>query len=386
MKRRRRSHPPVRQTQEQTLWQVVAKMNAIAHVKGVRFGTGVYTGQAVRGVPNGKGLLVGDDGITRQGTWVNGTLHGLGTCKGGGQSGVFQGNWSHGHANGMGFLYMGEGRQQQGEEETFSRMFGIKMPHPQSACGIWTNGRLTQGTLVRRGGGEGILIETVGNGGESLQIRAQTEGMPTVKAIPHSIKGVIQALPTMRNGWHFRSRLEARWALLMDALGVPWVYEPYTFDIHYGSQALTAGTLNLPGVKARRCYYTPDFWLPGRGVWVEIKGAYPTVMEVTKARGLAQVTRAPVYIFYGSMGKPFVNRICSGVKAIGFLHTEGNGLEQLEPLAWVECPLCHALNITLRGQPSCSCGGESADYASGRYSLYFSRLERAYVAAQSFHF
>ena len=56
-------------------------------------------------------------------------------------------------------------------------------------------------------------------------------------------------------GCRFRSRLEARWAVFFDCLGVKWDYEPQGY---------------LVGEK--KCPYLPDFWLPGLGVWVEVKG------------------------------------------------------------------------------------------------------------------
>lgn len=63
----------------------------------------------------------------------------------------------------------------------------------------------------------------------------------------------IQAIETRYKGYRFRSRLEARWAVFFDELGVPWEYEKQGFE--------------LDGV-----YYLPDFWLPHLGFWVEVKG------------------------------------------------------------------------------------------------------------------
>lgn len=62
----------------------------------------------------------------------------------------------------------------------------------------------------------------------------------------------IKAIETRYRGYRFRSRLEARWAVFFDALGVKWEYEKEGF--------------NLDGL----CYL-PDFWLPERRIWVEIK-------------------------------------------------------------------------------------------------------------------
>ena len=52
-------------------------------------------------------------------------------------------------------------------------------------------------------------------------------------------------------GYRFRSRLEARWAVFLDAAEIPWQYEAEGFDL--------AGT-----------YYLPDFWLPRDRAFLEI--------------------------------------------------------------------------------------------------------------------
>jgi hypothetical protein len=64
----------------------------------------------------------------------------------------------------------------------------------------------------------------------------------------------IRAIETRYAGCRFRSRLEARWAVFFDTLGVEWEYEPQGFKI---------GT----------SYYLPDFLLTHCGTWVEVKGS-----------------------------------------------------------------------------------------------------------------
>lgn len=66
----------------------------------------------------------------------------------------------------------------------------------------------------------------------------------------------MRSIPTRYAGCHFRSRLEARWAVFLDTLDVEWQYEPEGFDMG------GAG------------YYLPDFRidLEGRGPgWLEVK-------------------------------------------------------------------------------------------------------------------
>ncbi len=41
----------------------------------------------------------------------------------------------------------------------------------------------------------------------------------------------LKAIDTEYNGYRFRSRLEARWAVFFDTLGMPYMYEPEGFDL-----------------------------------------------------------------------------------------------------------------------------------------------------------
>ncbi|UBF28691.1 hypothetical protein K9N68_13080 [Kovacikia minuta CCNUW1] len=58
-------------------------------------------------------------------------------------------------------------------------------------------------------------------------------------------------IPTKYNGVQYRSRLEARWALFFDQLGIDYRYE-------------------FEGFQLRSGWYLPDFYLPKHG-WFEIK-------------------------------------------------------------------------------------------------------------------
>jgi len=67
------------------------------------------------------------------------------------------------------------------------------------------------------------------------------------------------AIETHYAGCKFRSRLEARWAVFFDTLGIEWQYEPEGFNVP-----------DLAGKTKWR--YLPDFWLPKSDTWVEVKG------------------------------------------------------------------------------------------------------------------
>lgn len=68
----------------------------------------------------------------------------------------------------------------------------------------------------------------------------------------------------------FRSRLEARWAMFFDMIGVYWLYEQERFKLDGG------------------IVYTPDFYLPDQELHVEIKPEEPTRNEVDKAQALSR--------------------------------------------------------------------------------------------------
>lgn len=76
----------------------------------------------------------------------------------------------------------------------------------------------------------------------------------------------MKAIETVYKGYRFRSRLEARWAVFFDTLGVDWEYEKEGFESEDGTR------------------YLPDFYLPGINWFVEIKGKKPTSDELKKIR------------------------------------------------------------------------------------------------------
>jgi hypothetical protein len=111
---------------------------------------------------------------------------------------------------------------------------------------------------------------------------------------------MLQAIETEYQGYLFRSRIEARYAVFFDALYIQWEYEKEGY--------------NLDGT-----YYLPDFWLPKLQWWVEVKGQYATEKEYEKAHLLAAKSSYPVMIvtgkdMFGTMLYPD-QRLCAGAFA-----------------------------------------------------------------------
>lgn len=80
----------------------------------------------------------------------------------------------------------------------------------------------------------------------------------------------IQAIDTLYRGHYFRSRLEARWAVVFDVLKIAWRYEP---------EAYRVGPEQVP--------YLPDFYLPDLGTWVEVKGSETDFLAKADVYGAA---------------------------------------------------------------------------------------------------
>jgi hypothetical protein len=82
---------------------------------------------------------------------------------------------------------------------------------------------------------------------------------------------MINPVETIYKGIRFRSRLEARWAVFIDALNFKFVYEPDGYDLE--------GT-----------WYLPDFWVPDWKAFLEIKPENPTQDHMQKCQRLSTLT------------------------------------------------------------------------------------------------
>lgn len=91
----------------------------------------------------------------------------------------------------------------------------------------------------------------------------------------------IKPIETKYNGVTFRSRLEARWAVYFDKIGLQYVYEMEGFD------------LGVHGL------YLPDFWLPQVDMWAEVKATKFTNTEIDKCFALYDSTGQKVLFLVG---------------------------------------------------------------------------------------
>jgi len=90
----------------------------------------------------------------------------------------------------------------------------------------------------------------------------------------------IKPIETIYNGYRFRSRLEARWAVFFDSCGVEYEYEPEGYELGDGLR------------------YLPDFLIHGnhgRGdydLYVEVKGGKISDIDNEKIRRFCELTKS----------------------------------------------------------------------------------------------
>jgi hypothetical protein len=167
----------------------------------------------------------------------------------------------------------------------------------------------------------------------------------------------MKPIETIWKGFRFRSRIEARWAVFYETLGIRWEYEKEGFDL--GSGVL----------------YLPDFYIPHLNCWVEIKGEKIGGCA-TKCETLAELSGQNVYIFYGTIrdnlehpnGNVFFGD-CGGVWD-GYYW-------------WCECNQCGKFGIEFEGRSDRICHHSKNDNG---YNPHSPALLKAYAAAQSARF
>lgn len=162
--------------------------------------------------------------------------------------------------------------------------------------------------------------------------------------MPEEKVTMLQAIETFYKGYRFRSRMEARWAVLFDALGIVWEFEKEGYD--------------LDGL-----WYLPDFWFPELEYWVEVKGTLPENYgteedlageEIEKAMRLTEQSGNRVFLLCGAID------IAQSPVIIGFsFYPDGEVYgDSAEHFSFARCPVCGLAGIALAGyvrELGCGC-------------------------------
>lgn len=125
----------------------------------------------------------------------------------------------------------------------------------------------------------------------------------------------IETIYPWPDGHRYRSRLEARFAVFLDLMGIDFRYEHEGFD--------------LGGL-----WYLPDFWIPDSNIYIEIKE--PSVMadeDIQKVIRLAKQIAQPAYI----CARPDVPIMTIVATPSHWTYV---------PSYFVHCPICRGLGFT----------------------------------------
>lgn len=187
---------------------------------------------------------------------------------------------------------------------------------------------------------------------------------------------MMQAIETIYNGYRFRSRLEARWAIFFDEMKITY---------HYEIEGFVFGNIK----------YLPDFYLPEHKLWLEIKPDTPSKDELEKARLLK--SNASEGIEVGILyGEPWVTPDPDSSISIQDTHycllllNSWFGGEDINCL-FSQCRRCNKLLFDETISSHCE-NGRFADGNVGygccdRMGITFSdKLENAYTAARQARF
>ncbi|MHB8987997.1 MAG: PDDEXK family nuclease [Desulfobulbia bacterium] len=188
----------------------------------------------------------------------------------------------------------------------------------------------------------------------------------------------IKPKKTNYGGTLYRSRIEARWAVFFDSLGIEHEYEPFCEEV---------------GSDFTSLYYLPDFYLPSQNIFIEIKPGQPEEIEKIKAAYWCNDIQEIVILF--NLNPPtekFEN---------GWLFEFHNIVQKVsirKSWWWGECPKCgHVDMAEFAYITSCGCYTiddyndlyEREELSGENYTKRLSRSKRlmkAYSNARNYEF
>ena len=176
----------------------------------------------------------------------------------------------------------------------------------------------------------------------------------------------LKPIETYYNGYRFRSRLEARWAVFFDAAGIEYQYEPEGYNLGNGM-----------------CYL-PDFYITDWDIFVEIKPASEYGYH-EKADKLAQLSGKIVIL---CAGEPYCDgeEICAYKSAVFYPDGETwfTGPDDL-PLVFEDCRRCDGFVLNSPGYGQLYLGTHQ-ERCMERRGIFTDRILNAYTASRRARF
>ena len=179
----------------------------------------------------------------------------------------------------------------------------------------------------------------------------------------------IQPIETRYKGYRFRSRLEARWAVFFDSLGITWEYEPEGFETPHGR-------------------YLPDFRirLADKTAWFEVK---PDNFNEDDPRWGALVAGTQTNLVVARGIKPLCGDFIDGEEIVEFIwggidpdDESSTGVYWDNARMFCICTKCGGVGLEFTGQSErirC-CEGNRATDDQTRTNGH-DRIQRAYDVA-----
>jgi hypothetical protein len=156
----------------------------------------------------------------------------------------------------------------------------------------------------------------------------------------------------------FRIRREARWAVFMYALGVPFFYQS-----------------------------DDGFYLPDQDCFLQVKPKEPTGEETKMAEKLARLTRTKVMLCFGPLETSDEFSVEGSMDAIFPPETAEDECGWDSPYLWCECPHCGRVGIQFEGRSDrIGCDCPKSSHGDKGYNSDSARLIRAYEIARGFQF
>ncbi|GAA1283524.1 hypothetical protein [Streptomyces javensis] len=152
----------------------------------------------------------------------------------------------------------------------------------------------------------------------------------------------LQPADTRYASYRFRSRLEARWAVFFDALGIRWEYEPQSFELLPLTEAVQQRLREeqfrdpQPEDAIPLGDFLPSFWLPAQAAWFQVAATQPTEAGWARFFRFCDLSDQRAFVAVGPLPDPRTVEEHGHPQEDGFeIHTYGD-----QHYAWTRCRWC----------------------------------------------